>query len=163
VSAPQQASTGPAPPSDIDAEPDFAAIRSQALFRQMNEEIHRIADRFGVDETLEIVCECEHESCFARLSVPVDDYEAVRRFPTRFVTKPEHVSSDERVVQETARYVVIEKVGPSAETAILLDPRKRTIERPAAWAHDAPGTGRVLLRDERTAEIEVSVPRLGFE
>jgi hypothetical protein len=86
--------------------------RSQALLRELNEEIRRIADGFGVDEDLELVCECEHGECFARLSLSADDYEAVRRFPTRFVTKPEHAGPDDRIVHETALYVVIEKIGP---------------------------------------------------
>jgi hypothetical protein len=106
--------------------------RSQALFRELNEEIRRIADSFGIDEDLELVCECEHGDCFARLPVSPDDYETVRRFPTRFLIKPEHVGADDRIVHETARYVVVEKIGPSAETAILRDPRKRALQRPAA-------------------------------
>jgi hypothetical protein len=99
--------------------------RSQVLFRELNEQIRRIADSFGVDEELELVCECEHGDCFARLSLSVDDYETIRRFPTRFVTRPEHVGPDDRIVHETTLYVVIEKIGPSAETAILRDPRRR--------------------------------------
>jgi hypothetical protein len=87
--------------------------RSQALFRELNEEIRRIADSFGVDEDLELVCECGHGDCFARLSLSADAYEAVRRFPTRFLTKPEHVGPDDRIVHETALYVVIEKIGPA--------------------------------------------------
>jgi hypothetical protein len=89
------------------------AARSQALFRELNEEIRRIADGFGVDEDLELVCECEHGDCFARLSLSADDYETVRRFPTRFLTKPEHVGPDDRIVHKTALYVVIEKIGPA--------------------------------------------------
>jgi hypothetical protein len=63
--------------------------------------------------------------CFAPISVSRDAYEAIRTFPTRFLTKSEHVNADDRVLQETVVFAVVEKVGPGAETAILLDPRKR--------------------------------------
>jgi hypothetical protein len=121
-------------PASVPQQTNTAAnpARSQALSRELNEDIRRIADSFGIDEDLELVCECEHGDCFARLPVSPDDYETVRRFPTRFLTKPEHVGPDDRIVHETARYVVVEKIGPSAETAILRDPRKRAPQRPAA-------------------------------
>lgn len=107
-------------------------VRRQALFREMNEEIRRIADSFGVDDELDLVCECEHGDCFARISVLRDEYEAVRRFPTRFLLKPDHVGPEERIVEE-GRYLVVEKIGAAAETAILLDPGRRgTGRRPAA-------------------------------
>ena len=99
--------------------------RSQALFRALNEEIRRIAGSFTLAEDLELVCECERQDCFARVTVSLDDYEAVRKFPTRFLTKPDHVAAAERIVHETALYVVVEKVGPGAQTAISLDPRKQ--------------------------------------
>jgi len=104
---------------------DTAGVSSQVLFRRLNEEIRRLADGFARDDMLELVCECEHANCFARISVSRDAYEAVRGFPTHFLTRPEHVSADDRVVQETAVFAVVETVGPGAETAILLDPRKR--------------------------------------
>jgi hypothetical protein len=87
------------------------AVRAQALFRALNEEIVRISDRFAVDDELALVCECELGDCFARLSVPADDYEAVRTVPNRFLIKPEHLSADERIVRETDGYAVVEKVG----------------------------------------------------
>jgi hypothetical protein len=101
------------------------------LWRELNEAIHQIADTFGVDD-LELVCECEHADCVAFISVTPDNYETVRRFPTRFLTRAEHVSLDERIVQETALYVVVEKIGPSAGTAILRDPRGRALQGAAA-------------------------------
>lgn len=132
MSAPQQAKAPPAPLPNGSADLGSAA-RSQTLCRELNEEIRRIADTFRVDDDLELVCECEHTDCVAFLSVSPDDYETVRRFPTRFLTRPEHVGPDDRIVQETAAlWVVVEKVGPSAETAILLDPRKRALQKPAA-------------------------------
>jgi hypothetical protein len=131
VSAARQAKAPQGPHSNGSAELGLAA-RSQALCRELNEEIRRIAETFRADDDLELVCECEHADCFAFLSVAPGDYETIRRFPTRFLTKPEHVGGDDRIVTETSLYVVVEKIGPSAETAILGDPRKRALEKPAA-------------------------------
>ena len=132
MSAAQQVNAPRHPLPADSAEFGPPAARRQALFRELNEEIVRIADTFGGDEDLELVCECQHGDCCARLPMSPDSYEGVRRFPTRFLTKPDHIGPDDRVVQETALYVVVEKVGPSAELAILRDPRKRPLERPSA-------------------------------
>jgi hypothetical protein len=93
-----------------------AGISNQALFRDLNEQIRRIAQSFAVEEPLQLVCECEQADCLARLSVSPQDYEALRRLPTRFLTRADHVCDDERVVQEMAGCVVVEKIGDGAQT-----------------------------------------------
>lgn len=113
-------------------ERDFSGARGQALFREMNEEIRRVAEGFDVDDRLELVCECEHDDCFARLTLTPVEYEAIRRFPTRFLTRADHVGADERVVVHTGRYVVVEKIGAGAEHAILHDPRKHATRKETA-------------------------------
>src|SRR3954470_17390427 len=87
----------------------------------------RIADSFDADEALELFCECELGDCSARLSVSHPQYEAVRRFPTRFLVLADHASSEERIVEvlSGSGSVVVEKVGIGARTAILGDSRKR--------------------------------------
>jgi hypothetical protein len=100
--------------------------RSQLLFRELNEQIRKIAG--GGD--VHVVCECVNDACYDRLVVPVDEYEAVRRFPTRFVVKEGHVTDDvERAVESHDGYIVVEKSGPDAEHAILLDPRRSASRR----------------------------------
>jgi hypothetical protein len=110
------------------AESDSAAsgARRQILFRELNEEIRRIADSFDADEALELCCECELGECFARLTVSHQQYEAVRRFPTRFLVGADHVSPQERIVEilSGSDSVVVEKVGAGAQVAILSDSRK---------------------------------------
>lgn len=107
-----------------------AGVRSQSLFRDVNEEIERVSDSFEIADVLEVVCECGHGECFGHVAVSRDAYEAVRRFPTRFLVRPNHVAADERIVEETAGYVVIEKVGAGAEKAIVLDPRRTGLSGP---------------------------------
>jgi hypothetical protein len=110
-------------------------VHSQALFRAVNEEICRLGDGFAVLKQLEFVCECEREDCFARFPLSLDDYEAIRRFPARFLVQAEHVGADDRIVGERDDYVVVEKVGAGAETAILLDPRRRATGAQSERAH----------------------------
>jgi hypothetical protein len=121
MSIPQGAQAATAPDGDGAA----AGAQRQVLFRHLNEEIRRIADTFDADETLELCCECEL-GCFARLSVSHQQYEAIRRFPTRFLVLADHVSPEERVVEVLSGTdsVVVEKVGAGARTAILDDSRK---------------------------------------
>jgi hypothetical protein len=127
--SPQTRKAAAQPPVDGN-ERSLATAPTSVLFRAVNEQIHLIAESFAVDEELELFCECNRRNCFARLSVAPADYEAIRRFPTRFLTTPEHVSAEERIVEKTNGYVVVEKVGPGAKPAILLDPRRQTDHHP---------------------------------
>ncbi len=122
MSIPHGAQAAAAPDGDGAA----AGAQRQVLFRHLNDEIRRIADTFDADEALELCCECELGECFARLSVSHQQYEAVRRFPTRFLVLADHVSPEERVVEVLSGTdsVVVEKVGAGARTAILDDSRK---------------------------------------
>jgi hypothetical protein len=123
MSVPQHARGAPATDGDGAAN----GAQRQVLFRDLNEAIRRIADSFDADELLELCCECELGDCSARLSVSHPQYEAVRRFPTRFLVLAEHVSQEERVVEVLSGSggVVVEKVGPGARIAVLGDSRKR--------------------------------------
>ena len=101
-------------------------IRSQVLFRQLNEQIRSLAGIFGLETDFDLVCECVNGGCFDRLAISAEDYEAVRRFPTRFIVRRGHVTERvERLVEDSDGYVVVEKIGADAEDAILQDPRRR--------------------------------------
>src|SRR5215208_1759130 len=100
--------------------------RSQLLFRELNEQVRKMAGGGDVD----VVCECVNGACLDRLVVPRDEYEAVRRFPTRFIVKEDHVAHDvERAVESHDGYIVVEKSGADAEHAIMLDPRRKASRR----------------------------------
>jgi hypothetical protein len=93
--------------------PPAGAIK-QGLLRDVNEQIARIDGYF--DEGLELVCECRR-CCFQRISLPREEYEAIRRFPGRFLVKTGHSSTDEQVVEEFRTYLVVEdgRVGDELE------------------------------------------------
>jgi hypothetical protein len=120
----------------------FANVESrqvQPLFREVNEQILLIAEDSAARGTVEVVCECANPSCFATFEIALDEYEAVRRFPTRFVVKPRHDSAEsERIVLEASNFFVVEKHGPAARAAIRLDPRRRRL----AAIHTSAGVER---------------------
>jgi hypothetical protein len=113
-------------PEEADGDSAATGARRQVLFRELNEEIRRIADSFDAEEALELCCECEVGDCFVRFSVSHQQYEAVRRFPTRFLVLADHVTPQERIVEvlSGSGAVVVEKVGAGARTAILGDSRR---------------------------------------
>jgi hypothetical protein len=100
--------------------------RHQALFREVNERIEELAGTFGIEDELTILCECGSGRCDERIALREDEYERLRRIPTHFAVRPGHEIADvERVVERHDGFVVVEKLGESAKTAIRLDPRRR--------------------------------------
>lgn len=71
-------------------------------------------------------CECGDETCSKPVRLSLEEYEAVRAEPTRFIVapSPEHVTPEvERVVQRSERFWIVEKIGVGAEMSKELDPR----------------------------------------
>jgi hypothetical protein len=110
------------------ASDDGVDVVHQALCRDVNEWISSVNHDFHVTEpeTIDVVCECAHVNCIARIVMTVTEYEDVRRFPTRFFVKEGHeVAEGERVVTESAGYIVVEKRGRAGWYAVGADPRRR--------------------------------------
>ena len=102
--------------------------KTEALFRNVNEEIRDAAERFDADVG-EFICECGDPACTQHVRVPLEEYEDVRRHSTRFVVRPGHVKGPlERIVSRNRRYSVIEKVdGVVAAVVKRLNPRPETL------------------------------------
>jgi hypothetical protein len=101
-------------------------VQAQVLMREVNEQIHRLGNRFGERDLRTVICECVHGDCVTEIRISPDDYERVRSFSTRFVVVSGHEDGSlERVVKPRDDYLVIEKVGAGAPVAIRLDPRRR--------------------------------------
>ena len=99
--------------------------RNEDFFRSVNERIRDIADRHGSDlHDYEFLCECSDPACLERVTLSLDEYEAVRADATRFVLAEGHTDATiERVVETAPDHVVVEKVGVAAEVVQELDPR----------------------------------------
>ena len=97
--------------------------RNEALFRNINERISAIGERFNT-EALDIVCECVNADCARSLALSHADYERLRSSGKHFAVFPSHEQPDvERVIENHKNYLVVEKLGAGAQVAEQLDPR----------------------------------------
>ena len=98
-----------------------SAAKSQSLFREVNEGIEQLSPSASF---VEIVCECASEECFEKISVTLQEYEAIRADPNRFFVRPGHEIPEVEVVKESnGRYLVVSKIGAGKRMAEALDPR----------------------------------------
>jgi hypothetical protein len=99
--------------------------RNEALFREVNERIREVQAGIGGGDRTDFLCECGREDCTTPISLSLAEYEEVRSHPTHFAVLPGHEQIDlERVVKQTERFSVIEKVsGAPAQVALDRDPR----------------------------------------
>ena len=106
--------------------PTDARERNEALFREVNERIEDVSTALAPDNApMEFLCECDDQDCVEKVSATRAEYEAIRAVATQFVVLPGHEDPDvEHVVQETERFLVVEKEGEAAHAAQEDDPRK---------------------------------------
>lgn len=89
--------------------PERRAAHNELLFRRLNEQIHKLGGNSSVG-TLDAVCECGDERCFAHVSIPLVAYTEVRRHHRRFIVAPGHETpDDDRVIGSGEGFVVVEK------------------------------------------------------
>ena len=93
----------------------------ESLFREINERIRATI----ADEYTRFLCECADTACVDTIELPLWQYEEVRRVPTHFIVRREHVIDElERVVASGPGYVVVEKFGAAGVFAIAEAPRR---------------------------------------
>jgi len=100
------------------------AANNQVLFREVNERISELAEQRSEDSPGLFVCECSHVACAEVLDVSPAEYEAVRANGSHFLITPGHeLEGIERVVEQNARFAVVEKLDRAALIATSNDPR----------------------------------------
>jgi hypothetical protein len=101
--------------------------RNEAIFREVNEQIEQLNDRFHAidDGMLRLVCECGSIGCAEQLGVTAAAYESTRADSSLFIVRPGHEIPDvEEVVEREADYFVVRKrPGGPEELARETDPR----------------------------------------
>ena len=110
--------------SDLDIRRERAA-HNQSVFREVNERIAAISNRYA-EELLPIayLCECLDTKCTETVELSPSAYEALRADGHRFVVLPGHEEpAVEATVEETLRYLIVEKVGVGRTIAETMDPR----------------------------------------
>lgn len=84
--------------------------KNQALFRAVNGEINQIEQT--TVGPLNLLCECASPTCGAYIELTRGEYEAIRQDPAHFFVLPDHVFPEvETIVDDRARYVIVEKFG----------------------------------------------------
>src|SRR5919204_3679446 len=91
-------------PSDIGSKQES---RNQVLFREVNERVREVvAPLLTEGEEGEFLCECGDDACLETIRLDLDEYDAVRVSPDRFVMVPGHEDGiGEETVLENGRFV----------------------------------------------------------
>jgi streptogramin lyase len=109
-------------------ENEARGARTQSLFRDVNERVMTINQAFSIAIAhADWICECADPACSERISLTMEEYEAVRASPIRFAVAPgaEHFFEElEVVVDKNERFWVVEKTGTAGELAAQIDPRR---------------------------------------
>jgi anti-sigma B factor antagonist len=110
----------PSPPGAVSEE---RMARNQALFREVNERVEEVQS--GEPGTIEFLCECGDPTCLEALPLALEEYEAIRKRPDRFVIAEGHEAAGvERVVARHGAAEVVEKTGKAGRVAEELDQRR---------------------------------------
>lgn len=121
------------------------AARNQSVFREVNERVLE-AKQGGLQAVaedgfaLQVICECANAGCHETIDISVEENEAIRASPIRFLIEHDHEWPDvERIVVAHDHYVVVEKVGPSGNLAADLAVDWRRDREWADWPVDSDG------------------------
>jgi hypothetical protein len=100
---------------------------NEAVFREVNERIREVSERFEMPQDLDLVCECGRRECTERISIAITEYEQVRADAFQFVIVPGHEDETvEVVVARRGTYDVVRKQAEdAAAVAEATDPRMR--------------------------------------
>jgi hypothetical protein len=106
--------------------PSDARERNEALFREVNERIEDVGTTLAPDDVpMEFLCECDNPDCVEKVSATRAEYEAIRAVATQFGVLPGHEDPGvEHVVQQTERFLVVEKEGRAGHEAQESNPRE---------------------------------------
>ena len=101
------------------------AAKNQALFREVNERVEKLARDFGTSAPVSFVCECWDLECARQIELTHEEYEHVRSQPIWFVVAPWHVLPEvEKTVSSCSRFAIVEKVEAAVPVAVSGDPRR---------------------------------------
>lgn len=98
--------------------------KNQALFRDVNERVAKVAEEFVTYGPLSFVCECSNTECGSQLELTHEEYERVRTVANWFLIRPGHDIRDiEEIVDSNERFAIVAKLDAGATVALVTDPR----------------------------------------
>lgn len=92
--------------------------RTDAIFREANEQIGDYAEAYGVQTTVPFLCECADQHCREILRLTLENYREVREDPRHFINTPGHEASEHgwaEVIARTDGYVTVAKIGRAGD------------------------------------------------
>ena len=99
-------------------ERDERIAKNEAVFRAANREIEQADQEAGPDQLIEVLCECGRQECGGVITLTIVDYDGVHSQADRFVVLRGHESPEiERVVEERAGFLVVDKFGEAEDIA----------------------------------------------
>ncbi len=105
---------------------------NESRFRDANERIEEAVLTHEVTSfTMPFVCECGREECLKILRLSLAEYELARQGPRFFLCAPGHEIVGQgigRIVRESSKFVIVEKIGVAGAVAEERDPRSRSRE-----------------------------------
>lgn len=98
---------------------------NESIFRSLNEDLERLADRTGHGSRLNLICECGRTECTDRVKMSRARYETLRADPLAFVVVPGHeqLEFEDVIGREDGLTVVRKRSEAAAEVARETDPR----------------------------------------
>jgi 3,4-dihydroxy-2-butanone 4-phosphate synthase len=108
--------------------------RTQALFREVNEQIEQLPEVPSIDGHDRLICECGNSDCMHQIELTRAEYEHVRAHASRFVVALNHENPEtESIVEQNERFAVVETyAGAASQIARETDPRSQQHLRRAA-------------------------------
>ena len=101
-------------------ERDERIAKNETVFREANREIERADQAEGatLGELIEVLCECGRQGCGGVIALTVAEYDDVHTQADRFVVLRGHEDTEiEKVVDERAGYLVVDKFGEAEDIA----------------------------------------------
>jgi hypothetical protein len=101
-------------------ERDERIAKNETVFRAANREIEHAEQEEGggTHRPIEVLCECGRPGCSGLISLTIAQYKDVHSQDDRFVVVRGHENARiERVVEERADYLVVDKFGEAEEIA----------------------------------------------
>jgi hypothetical protein len=101
-------------------ERDARIAKNETVLRATNREMERADQAEGatLGQPIDVLCECGRQGCSGVIEMTVVDYDAVHSQADRFVVLRGHENTGiEKVVEERAGYLVVDKIGEAEDIA----------------------------------------------
>jgi hypothetical protein len=85
-------------------------MRTEDVFRSVNDRIAEKRSELGWRFHESFLCECSDMHCHARLELTLEAYAEVRSHPGRYLTVPGHAVARTVVIEETDRVALAERL-----------------------------------------------------